>query len=447
MKPLDPNEFNGVNADAERGLLGGVMISPKLLPDVLESVPDAPNVFCELRNQTIWDVIVGLYRDGKGIDPTLVGSILSDQGRYEAVGGAPYLATLEESVVSTFYVMDYARIVAEKWERRRIVKCLEESISSLIAGKTTVEAIQEASSGLSRLLDASTGVRSSGMIGDIAVDFLSKLEIRVQESRHGRPTGLSTGLPKLDYFTLGGLRPAQMIVVAARTSVGKTALALQIAAHAAFDLIKNVMVFSFEMDREEIIERIAAERTGVKYWKLRKGMISNEEMDSVHKFCSWAQGFNLVIDDAERATVDYLRARCESKRLKLGRIDMIVVDYLQLMDGPGKNDNARVSGITRGLKMLARKFECPIIALSQFSREETAARRKNAKPTLSMLRDSGSIEQDADICVFLHAPNEIERSEREIAIKKHRGGRVTQWEPIVFDGELQRFTWDTPPQS
>lgn len=443
-KPMVPR----TNAEGERALLGGMLLDNRRIPDVLSIVPrraieealhppaasrrpdpnPAPTLFSTPANQLIFDTIVRLHFAGSGVDLTTLGAALDNVGRYDAVGGAPYLASLEEEIVSTFYLPDYARIVVEKWRWRSLDHTVGRAFretSDPNANVTATEAAERIAAETMALVESGDSGRRPIAVADYASQWLADLEAG---RAGGKPRGLPIPIPYLQRPT-GGFKPGNLAIVAARPSVGKSALAIQWAWFVCNMERANGIFASYEMSRKEVFDRIVSMRSTVPYKLLGDpAQLSREDAFKAQLASEHiSENICLTVDDTQPSIEQFCAAtRAAAKR---GRVDFVVLDYLQLVPVSKRTDRREeeVSTVTRLLKNLALDLQIPVVALSQFNRESDKA---NRPPKLSDLRESGAIEQDADVCVFLHRTKAEDNTGVQIQVAKCRGGEITPWSPV-----------------
>lgn len=409
------------NEEAEKSALGAAMLSKEALLDVSEEVK-AEDFYNESHKE-IFDAIMSLYRENVAVDMLTVCEELNKRKSLDMVGGRAYIATLTSDVPSTANAGEYAKIVAEKAMLRQLISASEE-----IAAKGYDDKL-----GASELLDCAEGdifriaqkrQRSDyTKIQDVLMKNLKLID--EAEKNKGGVIGLPTGFKLLDEKT-SGLQPSDLIIVAARPGMGKTAFALNIAQQSAIKAGASVLIFSLEMSQEQLGQRLIAMQARVESEKLKRGGLELKDWDRINVALNELNGTKIVIDDTPGISVMEMRNKCRRLKAEQG-LDLIVVDYLQLMTFDGRADNRQqeISALSRHLKLLAREMECPVIVLSQLSRAPEL--RQDKRPMLSDLRESGSIEQDADIVMFLYRDDYYnENTEKpgvcEVNIAKHRSG-------------------------
>ena len=411
------------NLEAEISVLGSLLIDA----DAVLKVADAlhPEDFYRPDHGTIYEVMLALFERRTPIDLVTVSDELTSRKQLDQVGGPAKLSSLVSSIVTATNVAHYANIVRQKALLRRLI-----TASSQIGqlgfqeDSTTEEVLDEAERALfsvtQRYLKQNfTSVRQ------VLDDSFERLGLLAKQD--GSLRGIPTGFKHLDRL-LGGLQPSDLVILAARPSMGKTAFALNIAEHVSVEEEKVVGIFSLEMSKEQLVDRLISSIGRVDSWKLRNGQLNEVDMTNlIHAQAQLAEA-KLYIDDAGLATVMEVRAKARRLQAEHG-LDLIIIDYLQLMQGSAKNADNRVqevSEISRSLKALAKELNCPVIALSQLSRAVEA--RNDKRPMLSDLRESGSIEQDADVVAFLYRDDYYNKNKEEhnhiteIIISKHRNG-------------------------
>ena len=414
------------NIEAERALIGSVFWSYASLQKVCEEVTS--EVFYLDSHSKIFEVIKELYQEKKPVDAGTVTSAIINKGLLLQVGGVEYLDSVIGSVATGANVGYYIDIVVEKFTLRRMIEAATAIITSAnkadVKVGEAVEAAEKSILGISKLRKTSE-FRNIQEVLEKAQNDLETLA-----KNKGRVTGLTTGLVDLDNLT-NGFSPTQLIIVAARPAVGKTAFALNIACAAAKSTKKNIAVFSLEMPAEQLIMRMISSLGQVDNKKLQTGKLENEDWRRINEAISQLAETNVFFHDAGGVTASEIKAKCRRLSTQGEGLGLVIIDYLQLIDSSSKYSGSRqqeVSEISRSLKTMALELEVPVIALSQLSR--SVEKREDKKPVLSDLRESGSIEQDADIVAALHAPSvEVPVDENlpvpiQLIILKHRNGPI-----------------------
>ena len=421
--------------EAEESVLGAVLLSEEAVNEVMDRIH--PEDFYVPAHQAIFESMRELFDSNQPIDAVTVSEVLRRKGELEKVGGVAYLARLVDIVPSTSNVVYYAGIVEEHAKRRELIR----------AGGAVVDVAFDIDEEIALVLDRAEQAvlsvaerRASQTLLEIGPMFSEILErIEALEEKGSDLTGLSTGYVDLDR-KLAGLQPANLVVVAARPAMGKSSLAVGIAINVA-QTGEPVALFSLEMSKEEIVQRILSSVGRVDSMKLRSGQLGplwQRVVDAAGKMYKAP----IYIDDSPIVTVTDIRAKCRRLKRKHG-LSLVVVDYLQLMEASTReNRQQEISEITRNLKNLARELEVPILAVSQLNRSLEA--REDKRPRLSDLRESGAIEQDADVVMFIyrheyyHPEDQEKRGIAEVIVAKHRAGSTGPIE-MTFQPEFTRF--------
>jgi len=427
------------NTDAEKALLGAIILKPDVLHDV--SVTVYPESFYVDKHRLVYEAIIQIFTKSDPIDVVTVVSKLRDAGNLDRVGGATFIADLIETVPAAGNALYYAEMVAGKSALRSLIYAAEE-IAEI--GYSDPESVDEALDQAEKKIFHATQSPSAQKFKTIGSSLSEAWErFEYLSANQNETRGVQSGFTALDNL-LAGFQKSDLIIVAARPSMGKTTFALDVARNAAMKYGASVGIFSLEMSDQQLVDRMLAAEAGVDSWKLRTGRLSNDqEFAAVQEAMARLSEAKIHIDD--QAGNNILRMRSAARRLKNEHgLDLLVVDYLQLMSPTATKASdsmvQQVTEISRSLKILARDLEVPVIALSQLSR---AVEQRGGKPRLSDLRDSGSIEQDADVVMFIHREDKINKeSDRpniaEIMVEKHRNGPVGSAE-LYFDGKHVRF--------
>ena len=428
------------NTDAEASLLGAVLIDNDAIVKIADKI--TAQDFFDARHKHIYEAITYLYNNHSQIDVLTLSDQLKNSGYLEMIGGGSYLTELTNFVPTAAHVEQYADIVAQKALRRRLIAASQDMTSlGFDETKSLQELIEEAET---RLFEVSQQHVKQDVISleAILAESFERLDDLHKDKQKIR--GIPTGYKDLDYM-LAGLQRSDLFILAARPSMGKTALALNIAHNIAVQSKEPVLIFSLEMSKEQLVDRLLSMQSGVDAWALRTGNLTDADFEKIGEAMGTLSEAPIFIDDTPGITVSDLRtkARREAHQRKLG---LIIVDYLQLMSGAGRyaNEGNRVqeiSEISRGLKGIARELNVPLMALSQLSRSVES--RSPQIPQLADLRESGSIEQDADVVAFIYREEyynqDTDRKKiTDIFIKKHRNGPTGAVE-LYFDNEKQRF--------
>jgi replicative DNA helicase len=408
--------------DAEESVLGAVLLSGDAANAALETLHSED--FYKPSHQQVFEIIRHLFDSNEPIDAVTVSEGLRRDGSLDRMGGIDFLTNLIDSVPSTSNVEYYAGIVEEHSLRRRLMKVGGDI--SVIAGQMTepiTEVVDKAEQAVFAVAERQVGDGLQA-IDDLLGPAIEKAE---ELQRSGAAvTGISTGFRDLDK-KLAGLHPTNLIIVAARPGMGKSALALNMAQNVALNG-NTVAVFSLEMSREEVVTRMLCSKGRIDSQKLRTGSLNEGDFTKLSNAAGALYKQNIYVDDSPGLTVTEIRAKCRRLRRKPG-LDLVVVDYLQLMNGSGQeNRQQEIAMISRSLKSLARELHLPIIALSQLNRAVEA--REDKRPRLGDLRESGAVEQDADVVMFIYRdeyyfPEKVEsKGIAEVVIAKHRQGGV-----------------------
>lgn len=427
------------NIDAERALLGAIILKPDLMHDV--SVTVYPESFYADKHRQIYKAILEIFTKGDPIDLLSVTTRLKSNNQLDRVGGASYVTELSETVPAAGNGHYYSELVQSRAVLRGLINAGDD-IAEL--GYSDPENIDETlDQAEKKVYGVTNGIvlQKFKTIGNSLTEAWERFEhlSANQDARRGVPSGFD-GLDNI----LAGFQKSDLIIIAARPSMGKTTFALDIARNAALKYKASVGIFSLEMSDQQLVDRLLAAEAGVDSWKLRTGKLSNDqEFQAVQDAMAKLSDAPIHIDDQPGNNI--LKMRSSARRLKNEHgLDLLIVDYLQLMSPTSTKASdsmvQQVTEISRSLKILARELDVPVIALSQLSR---AVEQRGGKPRLSDLRDSGSIEQDADVVMFIHREDKINKeSDRpniaEIMIEKHRNGPVGSTE-LYFDGKHVRF--------
>ncbi|KKR46045.1 MAG: replicative DNA helicase [Candidatus Zambryskibacteria bacterium RIFCSPLOWO2_12_FULL_39_45] len=425
------------NLEAEMALLGSIMLRPEALYDVVDII--SLDSFYSEKHRIIFETMMELFTKREPIDLLSVSSRLKEKGWLDQIGGNTYLTEIVNVVPSSANIVHYGSIVQKKYMMRRLIEA-SDHISQI--GYDENHELEEMLDSAEKKLFDVTNFNTSHKFVHIkeelgeAWDRLDRLHTDGNGMR-----GIATGFSDID-LKLSGLQKSDLIILASRPSMGKTSLALDIARQAAVNHGKHVGIFSLEMSSQQLVDRMLAAESNVDAWKLRTGKLSRQDdFQSIRESLDKMSKAPIFIDDSPGNNI--LRMRSISRRLKSEKgLDLIIVDYLQLMIPQTKNDNVvqQVTEISHSLKNLARELDVPVLALSQLSR---AVESRGGRPRLSDLRDSGSIEQDADVVMFIHREDkykdETEKTNiAEILIEKHRNGETGKVE-LFFNEKKATF--------
>lgn len=428
------------DVEAEASVLGAILIDNDAIVKISDKL--APHDFYDTRHNYIYDAIKTLYEDRKAIDVLTLSNQLKAEKRLEEIGGAAYLTELTNFVPTAAHVESYAELVAEKSVRRQLMRVNKElSLLALDETKKLKELIEIAETEMMKVGQQQTK-QSVVSIEEILDESFERLDALHKDKKKLR--GIPTGFKDLDDM-LAGFQRSDLIVLAARPSMGKSALALNLAHNVALGAHEPVLIFTLEMSKDQLVDRLLSMESGVDAWALRNGNLTDRDFEKIGQAMGPLSEAPIYIDDTPGITVSDLRtkARREAHQHQLG---LIIVDYLQLLSGGGRyaNEGNRVqeiSEISRNLKGVARELNVPVLALSQLSRSVES--RPDKIPQLADLRESGAIEQDADIVAFIYReeyynPETDRKKITDILVKKHRNGPTGGVE-LYFDNEKQRF--------
>jgi replicative DNA helicase len=445
--------------DAERAVLGAMLLDASAIDTVAQMLK--PAHFHHAIHQQLFKVIIELHGRHVAIDVTTVVDEMQRLGQLEKAGGPAYINALDQNVFATTNAEHYARIVVEKYQLRELVRITQEIQQKAYHQAEGVDAILDNAGKLIYDLSEQRSARDFVEVGNLVIGAVDEIDVR-SKSTHD-VTGVATGFTDLDTYT-GGLQTSDLIILAARPSVGKTAFALNLSLNVGAGLRNRqvdaalqrpVGVFSLEMGANQITQRLLATLAEVPMHLMRTGRLNTTYRERIHRAAKQLGGSQIHVDDTPNISVLELRSKARRLKTKVPELSLLVIDYLQLMHSGGRVESRQqeVSEITRSLKALARELELPIIALSQLSRLIEHRKGKNARPMLSDLRESGAIEQDADIVMFIHREKITERREdeeeggaaaraqaqtSELVIGKHRNGPIGIID-MVFFPEIATF--------
>ena len=427
---------------AEQSVLGSVFISPDSLIFLADAL--VPDDFYKPANKIVFKTMLSLLEKGEPIDATTMGSALTNQGDISKIGGITYIVELVNSTPTSKNVEHYAKLVKEKATLRKVIADLSDSLASAYQGDVSIDDIIAKTE--KSMLDISNQNTGTGFrnVADILDTHMQMVETRSQTD--GVVTGLSTGFVGLDKITTG-LHEDNLIILAARPAMGKTALALNIAQYIAVKEKKPVAIFSLEMGAESLIERMLASEGMVEGYHLKTGNLSVEEWSRLVHAQGNLYDAPIFVDDTAGIRISEIRSKARKLAQEMGGLGVIIIDYLQLITGSkGENRQQVVSEISRELKILAKDLKVPVIALSQLSR--AVEQRQDKRPMLADLRESGSIEQDADIVAFLYrdayyqkeqADSQEANNVTELILEKNRHGSLGTVK-LYFHKEYTKFS-------
>ena len=422
--------------EAEQGLLGAILVDGARVLDRIEGAVTAAD-FYRADHRTIFAAAKALHDSGRAVDLLTVFDALEARGEADRAGGLAYLGELGNCGFLSSNAKAYALTIRERATLRGLQQTATDILAacSTPAGRSPADIAAEAEASMQALVDHSDTEPSR--LQDVLCDVLGDVQERME--RGGRLAGLPTGFVGFDDMT-GGLEPGQLVIVAARPSVGKTVLGCNIAAHVAASGT-SVLFITLEMTRREIGARILAARSGVTVQAMRAGTRERADWDQMSSVAGASANWPMFIDDAPAVTVAYVRAKARRIQRSHG-LGLLLIDYLGLMRGAGDNRAQEVGSISRGLKALAKELKVPVVALAQLNRASEG--RLDRKPTLADLRDSGEIEQDADIVAMLHRESMHREAPEweglaQLLIRKNRNGPTGEC-LLALDGPRMRFT-------
>jgi len=434
------------NLEAEQSVLGAVLLRAQTLDQVADLL--TPEDFYRPVHGRIYQAMLDLWSRGEPVDLVTVTALLQERGRLEEVGGPVFLATLSEHVGTAANAAYYARLVHEKSVLRRLLERSQELAQACLAPVEDVDQFLDWAEGeIFKVAESKIrpGFQALGALVEREVATLESIWHREQ----GRITGIPSGFADLDSLT-AGFQNGDLIIIAARPSMGKTALALNIAFNAAYDAQVPVAFFSLEMSKEQLVRRLISSVGEIDASHLRRAFLTDGEWQKLQEAASFLMECPFFIDDSPAATV--LEVRSKARRLKAERkLGLVIVDYLQLMrgrsDAPSREQE--ISDISRSLKALAKELSVPVIALSQLSRK--VEDRPGKEPQLADLRESGAIEQDADVILFIYRDevyhdNSPEKGQARILLKKQRNGRTGNFR-LAFRDLYTRFDSFEPEEA
>jgi replicative DNA helicase len=412
------------NLEAELSVLGSMMMAPNMIAGVTEVL--RAKHFYRGAHQTIYGAIEDLYARGEPVDPITVSEELSTRGNLEEVGGRAFIHSMVSAAPAVTNARYYAEIVRENYLLRSLIEVGGE-IAEM--GYRREGEPRELIDRAEQLVFDISQVRTSEQftpIGDLISDSFTELERVMSEGRH--TTGVETGFRRLDDI-ITGLQPANLVILAARPSMGKTAFALNVARNVAVDQGKGVAVFSLEMAKMELVQRMLCSEARVDSHRLRHGQLQASEWSKLTSACAPLFKAPIYIDDTAQANMMEIRAKARRLKSKEKNLGLVIIDYLQLMVGDGNAENRQqeISAISRSLKIMARELNVPVLALSQLSR--LVEQRSGNRPVLSDLRESGAIEQDADVVLFIYRDevynrDSPEKGTAEVIVGKQRNGPI-----------------------
>lgn len=425
------------SVEAEQSVIGAMILDREAITVASEIVSGED--FYNKQYGIVFDAMVELFEESRAVDMVTLQDRLKEKDVPSEVSSLEFLRDIIATVITSANVKEYAQIVSEKATLRKIIRLNDEISNMCYAGKENLDNILETTE--KSVFDLLQRKNTSDFVPIRKVVMNAMKTIEAASRNQGHITGIATGFYELDHKT-SGMQPADLVLIAARPSMGKTAFVLNIAQYAAFRQNKHVAIFSLEMTKEQLVNRLFSLEANVDAQHLRVGELTDQEWEKLVIGADTIGKSNLEIDDTPGIGISEMRSKCRKMKLERG-LDMIIIDYLQLMSGSGRSESRQqeVSEISRSLKKLARELNVPVLALSQLSR--AVEQRPDKRPMMSDLRDSGAIEQDADVCMFIYRDDYYNRdSEKkgisEIIIGKQRNGPVGTVE-LAWLPELTKF--------
>ena len=425
------------SVEAEQSVLGSILLDKEAMISVSETL--VPEDFYKEAHKVIYESMLKLYNSQSEIDLITLTDELRDQGYLDDIGGIAYITSLSTIVPTTSNIKYYINIVKEKSISRQLISAANDIINLGYDSSTKVEDVLENAE--KKIFDISQERTTNDFqpINQVLTETLSMLEKLYEEKSD--VTGLTTGFRDLNK-KINGLQRSDLLLIAARPAMGKTAFALNLVQNAALKGDASVAVFSLEMSKEQLVQRMVAAQSSVELKKIKTGTLAANDWPRITDGMAVLSGAKIHIDDTPGIKISELRSKCRKLKIEKG-LDLVLIDYLQLMEGEGHNESRQqeIAKISRSLKILAKELDCPVVALSQLSR--APEQRADHRPMLSDLRESGSIEQDADIVMFLYRdeyynPDTERKNIGEVIVAKNRHGETGTVE-LVWFGEIQKF--------
>ena len=432
------------NIEAEEAVLGAILVNPEVLTKVVDTLK--PESFYKPAHKYLYEAMLQLFNSNERIDLVSVSDVLSYNSKLEAVGGRAFINDLSYKTITTSNIEYYARIVQEKAVKRALINAGSEIVSFGYDMNPIDESLESAEK---LIFDIASKKATTDLshIKDLVMTSYQKMEYRYEH--RDELSGLRTDFYELDNMT-SGLQKSDLIILAARPSMGKTAFALNIAQNVAIKEKVPVAIFSLEMSKEQLVQRMLCSQAEVDTQRIKTGNMNQKDWDKIVNAMNDFANAPIFIDDTSGCTLTDIRAKCRRLKMEQKDLGLVVIDYLQLMESTGREDRMQqISAISRGLKTLARELDVPVIALSQLSRAVES--RNDKRPMLSDLRESGAIEQDADIVMFIYRQEYYQKNdeeaevakaaskgESEIIIAKHRNGPVGKVD-LLFQASITKF--------
>lgn len=432
------------NIEAEEAVLGAILVNPSTITKVVEFLN--PESFYKPAHRYVYEAMVQLFNQNERIDIVSVSDVLNYNSKLELVGGRAFINDLSFKTITSANIEYYAKNVQEKSVKRALIN----AGSEIVTFGYDLNPIDESLDSAEKLIfdiASKKATKDLSHVKDLVLQSYEKIEYRY--NHRDELTGVPTGFYELDNMT-SGLQKSDLIILAARPSMGKTAFALNIAQNVAIRGKVPVAIFSLEMSKEQLVQRMLCSESEVDTQRLRTGHMQSKDWEKLANAMNEFAEAPIYIDDTAGCSLTDIRAKCRRLAMEEKNLGLVVIDYLQLMEGSAKEERIQqISAISRGLKTLARELDVPIIALSQLSR--AVEQRKDRRPMLSDLRESGAIEQDADIVMFIYRDDYYNREEgedapkptgkegkSEIIIAKQRNGPVGSFD-LLFQGNITKF--------
>ena len=434
------------NIEAEEAVLGAILVNPNVITKVVETIK--PSSFYKPAHRYIYEAMLQLFNNNERIDIVSVSDVLNYNSKLETIGGRAFVNDLCYKTITTSNIEYYAKIIQEKAIKRALINAGSEIVSF---GYDVNPIDQSLDSAEKLIFDIASKKATSDLIHvkDLVLSTYEKIEYRYKHK--DELTGVPTGFYELDSI-MSGLQKSDLLILAARPAMGKTAFALNIAQNVALKAKTPVAIFSLEMSKHQLMQRIVCAEAEIDAQRLRSGNLQNKDWDKLASAMDALAQAPIYIDDTAGSTLTDIRAKCRRLKMEEKNLGLVLIDYLQLIESSGKEDRMQqISAISRGLKILAKELDVPVLALSQLSRAVES--RTDKRPMLSDLRESGSIEQDADIVMFIYrdeyyrkddggeeevVAKAASKGESEIIIAKHRNGSVGTVK-LLFQNNITKF--------
>jgi replicative DNA helicase len=437
-EPITDIQVQPHNRQAEEAVIGAVMINPDSFFELGQFLK--PDDFYIVRNGWIWSSFSRLHEARVPIDFLTVVEDLEKNNQLADAGGSAYLMALINQTPTSLHAETYGHMVEETAMRRRMLSSANDLARLAYDQKTPLDTVIDTAEKSIFAISERRTHKDVQLIKDVASEYYDRVD--KMSGRSDEIYGVPTGLVDLDNL-LGGLQKSDLLIIAGRPSMGKTGFMLSVAKNAAQMYKKHVAMFSLEMSNEQLVQRLVAQETGIDTQRLRSGKLKDDEWPLFTQAIETLGETHIFLDDTPAITPMQMRTKCRRLHMEY-HLDLVIIDYLQLMSSDSRNDNRvqEVSYISRNLKILARELNVPVLAAAQLSR--AVELRADKRPILSDLRESGSLEQDADIVMFIHRPDLLDKDNpranlAEIIVAKHRNGPVHSGIELVFRSNLARF--------